>query len=121
MTPTQLAHFTANVETILAIAYNGIHHVRGWDRAEFRQQSVTVIVRDDLPTCDHDYLTMLVLGCHSCRIRMTVKASNPGHLKLIFTPRGSGTSYTEDHPSIEKSIEKFNRFKAARNAPNPTK
>jgi hypothetical protein len=99
------------VADLLGQVYCGIYHldINALMRADWANDGyIQITVRDghDMATYDDDTLTMLVLGCHLLNVRLRVRASTHGYLKLIFSWVTEPYFSREGHPTIEESLEK---------------
>lgn len=109
--PADERPLSEKARVVLARAYRGIHHVTGTIR-DFNPEKMNgrteVNVYGGLATVDFDTLTRLVISAHDECLRMEIKPSGPGRLKLVFTNRvRNGEGMFDSCPIIEDAIAKF--------------
>jgi hypothetical protein len=84
--------------------YNIIGHVKpygdGW-------QLNTLSGR--FATFDFNSLTELVLLAHKECVRVEIKASGPGMIRICIWQRQRDGKFWEKHPTIEQAIQEFNK------------
>jgi hypothetical protein len=60
-------------------------------------------------TFDFNGLTELVLLAHKECVRVEIKASGPGMIRICIWQRKREGKFWEKHPTIEQAIEDFNK------------
>lgn len=98
---------TDRMENVLHITFRGLHHCpkihkyrvgSPYERWEVNYWSY-------VSTYDYDQLTRLVVSAHDECIRVAIKNSGPGMIKIQLWARKRGGSMTERHPTIEEAIK----------------
>lgn len=96
---------TQRIESTVARAFRGLHHVRRIKRHSATFWEVNVF--DGISTFDHDTLTRLVIAAHDYAVRVELSQSGPGQIKIHLHARKREGAMHERHPTIEQAIEQF--------------
>jgi hypothetical protein len=102
--------FGSQVAEIIGTVYKGIYHIdqtAQHKRTEWHSDSwIEITISNSLATYDGNQLTQLVVLCHDAAIRLEIRASCRGYLKLCFSPRDATSKSTfYRHPSLEQAIQ----------------
>lgn len=95
------------MESVLSVAFRGIHHVPKITKYGDGNQFWAVNVRSGIATFDSDQLTRLVLAAHHFAVRVEIQSSGPGLVKLLLHTRKRDGNIYESHPTIQQAIEKL--------------
>jgi hypothetical protein len=109
------------VATLLGQMFYGIYHLDhkalyrvDWTNPHYIEFSLGW---KSLATADYDELSRLVFLAHHLAIRVQIEASTRKYLKLMFHQRGRGTSFSNDHPTLEQAVKTFNTEMVANGIP----
>jgi hypothetical protein len=92
-------------KAVLALAYDGLHHLPYGHRINYGNNSVAANVPIcQLTTFDGDILTRLIIACHDECVRLELAQSGPGLIKLVFHDRSRLGDTYHRHPTIEEAI-----------------
>jgi hypothetical protein len=102
----ELTPLARKVAIIIGIAGGGIYNAPcGPTRMKWDGPWIEANWYGDLSTFDYSALTVMVLLCHEARVRLSIKASGPRRIKLIFSERRDCAEDTSaHHPSIDDVI-----------------
>ncbi len=95
------------VEAVLDEVYNGLHHLP--NKLKDHGHYFELNHYGDLATFDFSQLTILVLAAHKYCVRVSVKSSGRGLVKLLFHDRKREGSMSQRHPTIEDAIEQYRK------------
>lgn len=98
---------------ILSNAYYGEHHIPG--KIKDLGRIVECNVFDSISTYDSNTLTRLVIAAHDECIRMEIRSSGPGRLKLLFTGSRKRPEECGDYPLMHGHVTIEDAIKVYRN------
>lgn len=115
--PDKLSDFQAQVFEILGIVGGGIYNAPiSWDtvdwghRGSWEHVSVTWGSGNGLATFDSNRLTLLVLCCHTARIRCDISPNGPRAFRFSFWPREATGNYARRHPNVAEAVADFEAY-----------
>lgn len=106
-TKQTLSPLGEKVATMLGIAYAGIYHLshRQILRTDWTSETfISISILDGIASWDACNLTYLVILAHEMCLRLEIRSSAPGYLKLCFSPRERKGNVSHCHPTIEETV-----------------
>ena len=107
----KMSELGKNVADLLGELFLGIYHLdhKALSRVHWENQYWIEFSLGwrELATTDFDELTRLVFLAHHFAIRVSIEASTHQYLKLIFHQRGRSGGFSENHPTLEQAVERF--------------
>lgn len=106
--------FETRAEAVLACAFHGIHHcptIKKKGDADFQRWETNH--SGDLATFDFDGLTRLVIAAHFYCVRVSVRSSGPGMIKILIHNRKgrTGSLFSVRHATMTEALETINPLK----------
>ena len=96
--------FIDRVRELVSVVVRGDHHFDDYMSAKgiepVYENGAKCLWCGDMATWDGDILTRLVVLCHEERIRLSIHACTPYHMRIYFSERQAEGSTPERHPDI---------------------
>lgn len=104
-----VSEFGGRVAELLTIAYKGTHHIPNARRVNWGSDYwIEVNIWDGtLATFYADLLTRIVILCHDLAIRMELRQSGRGMVKLCFSHGEKEGALGQRHATIETAVAKL--------------
>lgn len=99
---------------VLAFVFRGLHHVEmrrvKWDDPDHEAYArCEYSTSAELSTFDGAELTALVIAAHDLAVRVSVRPSGRGMVKIVMWPRKRDGAFYEKHPTLEAAAEAWRK------------